>query len=314
MRLRFVVALRLHFISTARGIWTGALSFGLVNIPVEVHTAVRDHRPHFRLLHAKDRSPISYERVCQKEGEAVAWQDLVKGYEYEKGRFVVLTKEDFAAAALEKTRRIDILDFVEASAIDDRFFDTPYYLTPGKGGDVAYGLLREAIRASGRIGIAKFIMREVQHLAAVEVVEEALVLSTLRFADELVDASTLKLPKRVPVKKKELDMATSLVESLADEWKPEKYTDDYRENLMRVIKAKMKGKKADLVLDEPPREAKVVDLMERLRQSMDSSSGRRGSGRRAVSSARSRTARAGARRSLRPARSRARAAPRRSRA
>ena len=152
----------------ARGIWTGALSFGLVNIPVEVHTAVRDHRPHFRLLHAKDRSPISYERVCQKEGEAVAWQDLVKGYEYEKGRFVVLTKEDFAAAALEKTRRIDILDFVEASAIDDRFFDTPYYLTPGKGGDVAYGLLREAIRASGRIGIAKFIMREVQHLAAVK--------------------------------------------------------------------------------------------------------------------------------------------------
>ena len=181
----------------ARGIWTGALSFGLVNIPVEVHTAVRDHRPHFRLLHAKDRSPISYERVCQKEGEAVAWGDLVKGYEYEKGRFVVLTKEDFTAAALEKTRRIDILDFVEASAIDDCFFDTPYYLTPGKGGDVAYGLLREAIRESGRIGIAKFIMREVQHLAAVEVVDEALVLSTLRFADELVDTSTLKLPKRV---------------------------------------------------------------------------------------------------------------------
>src|SRR5687767_2241716 len=112
----------------ARGIWTGALSFGLVNIPVEVHTAVRDTRPHFRLLHAKDRSPINYERVCQKEGAAVAWDDLVKGYEYEKGRFVVLNKEDFAAAALEKTRRIDILDFVKAEEIDDRFFDKPYYL------------------------------------------------------------------------------------------------------------------------------------------------------------------------------------------
>ena len=262
--------------------WSGSLSFGLVNIPVEVHTAVRDHRPHFRLLHGTDRSPISYERVCQKEGRAVAWDDLVKGYEYEKGRFVVLTKEDFKAAALEKTRRIDILDFVEADAIDDRFFDTPYYLTPGKGGDVAYGLLREAIRESSRIGIAKFILREVQHLAAVEVVDEALVLSTLRFADELVDVGTLQLPKRTPVKKKELDMATALVTSLADEWNPEKYSDDYRDNLMRVIKAKMKGKKADLVSEEPVRDVKVVDLMERLRRSLDASGGRRPRARRVV--------------------------------
>ena len=292
----------------ARGIWTGALSFGLVNIPVEVHTAVRDTRPHFRLLHAKDRSPINYERICQKEGAAVGWDDLVKGYEYEKGRFVVLTKGDFAAAALEKTRRIDILDFVKAEDIDDRFFDKPYYLTPGKGGDVAYGLLREAIRESGRIGIAKFILRDVQHLAAVEVVDEALVLSTLRFADELVDAGTLSLPKRKAVGKKELDMATSLVESLAAEWSPEKYTDDYRENLMRVIKAKMKGKKADLVAEEPPRDAKVIDLMERLRQSLDASG--KGGGKRAVAS-RSRTARRTAKRASRSARPRARATQRR---
>lgn len=295
----------------ARGIWTGALSFGLVNIPVEVHTAVRDTRPHFRLLHAKDRSPINYERVCQKEGQAVAWDDLVKGYEYEKGRYVVLTKEDFAAAALEKTRRIDILDFVTGDDIDDRFFDKPYYLTPGKGGDVAYGLLREAIRESGRIGIAKFILRDVQHLAAVEVVDNALVLSTLRFADELVDAGSLNVPKRTPVKPKELEMATSLVESLASEWNPEKYTDDYRENLMRVIKAKMKGKRADLVAEEPPRDAKVIDLMERLRQSLDASS-RGGRGRRAVSSARSRPTRhAAGRPSSRTARPRTRSAQRR---
>ena len=263
----------------ARAIWTGAFSFGLVNIPVEVHTAVRDSRPHFRMLHAKDRSPINFERVCQKDGKTVAWDDLVKGYEYEKGRFVVLTKEDFTAAALEKTERIDILDFVEADAIDDRFFDKPYYLTPGKGGDVAYALLREAIRESGRIGIAKFILREVQHLAAVEVIEDALVLSTLRFADELVDVATLKFPKRRAGKKKELDMATTLVESLAAEWNPEKYTDDYRENLMRVIKAKMKGKKADLVSEEQPRDSKVVDLMERLRRSLETSGGQKKTGR-----------------------------------
>jgi DNA end-binding protein Ku len=300
------MAVRLQVVKhMARGIWTGALSFGLVNIPVEVHTAVRDTRPHFRLLHAKDRSPINYERVCQKEGSAVGWDDLVKGFEYEKGRYVVLTKEDFATAALEKTRRIDILDFVKSEDIDDRFFDKPYYLTPGKGGDVAYGLLREAIRESGRIGIAKFILREVQHLAAVEVVDQALVLSTLRFADELVDAGTLNLPKRAAIGKKELDMATSLVESLAAEWNPEKYTDDYRENLMRVIKAKMKGKKADLVAEEQPRDAKVVDLMERLRQSLDASSGR-GRRRGATSSARTSTTRKSAKRgSSRQARPRA---------
>jgi DNA end-binding protein Ku len=295
----------------ARGIWTGALSFGLVNIPVEVHTAVRDTRPHFRLLHAKDRSPINYERVCQREGKAVGWEDLVKGYEYEKGAFVVLTKEDFAAAALEKTRRIDILDFVKAEDIDDRFFDKPYYLTPGKGGDVAYGLLREAIRDTGRTGIAKFILRDVQHLAAVEVVDDALVLSTLRFADELVDVDTLTLPKRAPVKQKELDMAVSLVDTLAAKWDPEKYTDDYRENLMRVIKAKMKGKRADLVTAEPPRDAKVVDLMERLRQSLDASS-KRGGARRVGSRAQRATKRKSARRAARTTRShQPRTAPRR---
>lgn len=294
----------------ARGIWTGALSFGLVNIPVEVHTAVRDTRPHFRLLHAKDRSPINYERVCQKEGSAVGWDDLVKGYEYEKGRFVVLTKEDFAAAALEKTRRIDILDFVKSDEIDDRYFDKPYYLTPGKGGDVAYGLLREAIRESGRTGIAKFIMRDVQHLAAVEVVGDALVLSTLRFADELVDVDTLSLPKRSVTAKKELQMAVSLVESLASDWDPDKYKDDYRENLMRVIKAKMKGKTADLVAEEPPRDAKVIDLMERLRQSLAASGGR--SRRRAgVSSARTSRRTAAKRAPSRAARPRAHTSRRR---
>jgi DNA end-binding protein Ku len=256
-----------------RAIWTGALSFGLVNIPVEVHTAVRDSRPHFRMLHAKDNSPISLERVCQKDGKPVAWNDLVKGYEYEKGSFVVLTKEDIAAAALEKTRRIDILDFVTGESIDDRFFDKPYYLTPGKGGDSAYALLREAIRSSGRIGIAKFVLRDVQHLAAVEAIGDALVLSTLRFADELVETETLKFPAATAIRKKELDLAKTLVGSLAEEWNPEKYTDDYRENLMRIIKARMKGKTAHLVSDKPERDSNVVDLMERLRRSLESSKG-----------------------------------------
>src|SRR5881392_1345877 len=171
----------------ARALWKGSISFGLVNIPIELHTAVRNHRPKFRMLHAKDKSPVRFERVCVRDGTPVAWEDLVKGYEYQRGRFVVMTKEDFQAAAVEKTRTIDIIDFVKAEEIDDRFFETPYYLVPAKGGEHAYTLLREAIRASGRIGIAKFILREAQHLAAVEAIEDALVLSVMRFADELAD-------------------------------------------------------------------------------------------------------------------------------
>src|SRR6516165_2527846 len=122
----------------ARPLWKGSISFGLVNIPVELQTAVHDHRPKFRLLHATDRSPVKLERVCVKDGKALNWEDLVKGYEYERGRFVVVTKEDFRAAALEKTRTVDIIDFVKADQIDDRFFETPYYLTPGKGGERPY--------------------------------------------------------------------------------------------------------------------------------------------------------------------------------
>ena len=191
----------------ARALWKGSISFGLVNIPIELHTAVRDTRPHFRMLHAKDNSPVRFERVCIRDGHPVAWEDLVKGYEYSKGHFVVLTKEDFRAAAVEKTRTIDIIDFVKADEIDDRFFENPYYVTPGKGGERAYALLREAIRESARVGVAKFILRDTQHLAAVEVIDDAIVLSVLRFADELVDESQLSFPPARDIRKPELDMA-----------------------------------------------------------------------------------------------------------
>src|SRR5258705_5412973 len=222
----------------ARALWKGSISFGLVNIPIELHTAVRNHRPKFRMLHAKDKSPVKFERVCIRDGHAVAWEDLVKGFEYAKGHFVVLTKEDFRAAAVEKTRAVDIIDFVKAEEIDDRYFETPYYLVPVKGGERAYALLREAIRESGRIGIAKFILRDAQHLAAVEVIENAIVLSVMRFADELVDVKQVDVPGNEGIRQAELDMAKALVSSLDAEWDPTKYTDEYRENLMRIIKAK----------------------------------------------------------------------------
>jgi len=257
----------------ARALWKGTISFGLVNIPVELHKAVHDHRPHFRMLHAKDKSPVRFERVCIRDGKPVAWEDLVKGYEYEKGHFVVVTKEDFKAAAVEKTRKVDILDFVRAEEIDDRFFDTPYYLVPETAGAHAYALLREALRESERVGIAKFILRDTQHLAAVEVIGNALVLTVMRFADELADVKPLNLPPAKDLRKPELDMAKALVNSLAAEWDPDKYTDEYRENLMRVIRAKLKGKPVTLKAEEQPREAAVVDLMERLRKSLEQHKG-----------------------------------------
>src|SRR5713226_7083629 len=258
----------------ARALWKGSISFGLVNIPIELHTAVRDHRPKFRMLHAKDKSPVKFERVCIRDGHTVAWEDLVKGYEYSKGHFVVLTKEDFKAAAVEKTRTVDIIDFVKAEEIDDRFFETPYYLVPARGGERAYALLREAIRDSGRIGIATFILRDAQHLAAVEVIENAIVLSVMRFADELVDVHQFDFPAAEGVRKAELDMPKALVNSLAAEWDPSKYTDQYRENLMRIIKGKLKGKEVELEPIAEPRRADVVDLMERLRRSLEQSGGK----------------------------------------
>src|SRR5712671_5412929 len=190
-----------------RALWKGSISFGLVNIPIELHTAVHNHRPKFRMLHARDKSPVRFERVCIRDGHPVAWEELVKGYEYQKGHFLVVTKEDFQAAAVEKTRTIDIIDFVKADDIDDRFFETPYYLLPAKGGERAYALLREAVRESGRVGVAKFILRDAQHLAAVEAIEDALVLTMMRFADELVDAKSFEFPSESGIRKQELDMA-----------------------------------------------------------------------------------------------------------
>lgn len=255
-----------------RAIWKGSLTFGLVNVPVELHTAVRDSRPRFRMLHGKDLSPIEMKRVCQRDGKPVAWDELVKGYEYAKGQFVALTKDDFETAALEKSRTIEILEFVDASAIDDRFFEQPYYLTPSKGSEHAYAVMREALSKAGRIGIARFIMRETQHLAALEASGDALVLTMMRFAEELVASDQFSMPAKSLVRDKELDMAVSLINSLSEEWEPEKYKDEYAANLMRIIQSKLKGKKANLK-EEPgiPRQAEVIDLMTRLRQSLDAS-------------------------------------------
>jgi DNA end-binding protein Ku len=255
----------------ARAIWNGAISFGLVTIPVQLVSAVRSQRPRFHLLHEKDEAPVRYERVCAREGKAVPWDQIVKGYEFEKGEYAVLRKEDFKRAALEKTDTIDVLSFVPAGAIDPRYFETPYYLAPGKGADRAYALLRETIRKAGKVGVVQLILRQSQHLAALSVKDDVFVLTLLRLADDLAATDSVKAPSGRGLRDSELQLAARLVDGLAGPWKPEQYKDQYAANLFAIIKAKIKGKGAKPRLGaigagEP--NAGVADLMERLRESL----------------------------------------------
>ncbi|HEY9225912.1 MAG TPA: Ku protein [Gemmatimonadaceae bacterium] len=254
-----------------RPIWSGALTFGLVNIPVRLHSAVQaKERVSFRLLHEEDLSPIRNERVCQKDGETVPWESIVKGYEYSKGKYVVLTDDDFKAAAIESSRTIEILDFVRTEEIDPRYFETPYYVAPAKGGEKAYALLREAIKNTGTTGVGKITMRtNSMHLAGVKAIEDALVLEIMRFEGELVDLGDVSFPSSDKIRPQELKMAEQLIGNLTGAFDPSKYKDDYRENLMKIIRAKMKGKKIEVVEPEEREGTKVVDLMARLQESLE---------------------------------------------
>ena len=251
--------------------WKGSISFGLVNIPVELRAAVQTDHVSFRMLHADDLAPVKYERVCSKDGEPVPWGEIVKGYEYAKGKFVILSDEDFRAAALASSKTIDILDFVRGEEIDPRFFDTPYYVVPAKGGEKPYALLREAIRTTGSVGVGKLTMHQKQHLAAIKTVGDAVMLETMRFANELVDTAELSFPSSELVRPQELKMAAQLVSNLAERFEPEKYTDDYRANLMKIIRAKMKGQKIEVEEPAEPESTKVLDLMARLQASLEQS-------------------------------------------
>jgi DNA end-binding protein Ku len=249
----------------ARALWKGLVNFGLVNIPVELHSGTRSHVPSFRLLHRTDLSPIKMERICQTDGKAVAWDDLVKGYEIEPGRFVAVTQDDFKTAAIERSRSIDILAFVPIGDIDARYWDTPYLALPAKGAEHSYALLAHALGKSGRAGIAKYVMRQRQHLAGLISVDGRLIVSTLRFHEDLVE-----LPK-APSQKlaaRELDLARQLVEGMAANWEPEKYTDDYVAALMKVIEAKAEGEVVRVPKTRPAQSTKVVDLVARLRESL----------------------------------------------
>ena len=255
----------------ARAIWKGSISFGLVNIPIALYPATRREEFKFRLLRKSDLSPVNYKRVAEKDGKEVPWDQIVKGYEYEKGKYVVLKDEDFQRVDLEATQTVDIQDFVELDEIDPIFFYKPYYLEPQKGGDKAYALLRDALKDSRKVGIAKVVIKTREYLAGVKPEDGALVLELMHFADELADMSNLHIPKKVEVGKREMDMAKSLIGSMSSKWNPEKYHDDYREALMEVIEEKVEagGKEIEEKPKKAPKPTKVIDLVSVLQKSLE---------------------------------------------
>ncbi|HEX6925777.1 MAG TPA: Ku protein [Longimicrobiaceae bacterium] len=255
-------------------IWTGAIAFGLVNIPVRLEAAVRSHDLSFKLLAPKgkgDYCPVKYERVCKDDGKEVAWDDIVKGYEYQKERYVVLTDADFEKAALATNKTFEIQDFAPEDDVDPRYFEKPYYLIPQKGGERAYALLRDAMKNTGTLGIGTITLRKRQYLASIKPLHDAMVLDLMRFADEVLDASEYRFPG-ADYRPQELQMAEQLVGNLTEEFKPEKYKDEYRDNLEKIIQAKMKGKKVTLREAPEPEMTGVIDLMDRLKESLEGKS------------------------------------------
>jgi len=261
----------------ARAIWKGSISFGLVNIPIAVYPATRREEFKFRLLRKSDLSPVNYKRVAEKDGREVPWDQIVKGYEYEKGKYVMLKDEDFQRVDVEATQTVDIQDFVELDEIDPIFFYKPYYLEPQKGGDKAYALLRDALKDSKKVGVAKVVIKTREYLAGVKPEDGALVLELMHFADELADTSKLHIPKKVEVGKRETTMAKSLIDSMSSKWNPEKYKDDYREALMEVIEEKVEagGKEIEEKPKKAPKPTKVIDLVSVLQKSLEEIGGKK---------------------------------------
>ncbi|MGB8340497.1 MAG: Ku protein [Chthoniobacterales bacterium] len=254
-----------------RAIWKGSISFGLVNIPISLYPATRREDLKFRLLRESDLSPVNYKRIAEKDGREVPWEKIVKGYEYEKGKFVVLNEKDFQRVDLEATQTVDIQDFVELEEIDPMFFYKPYYLEPQKGGAKAYALLRETLAKTKKVGIAKVVIKTRQYLAGVKPLKHALVLELMHFAEELSDSEKLNLPgKSAEPGKREMDMARALVESMSSKWTPQKYKDDYRDALLGVIEEKVEagGEEIEATPKRKKPSSKVIDLVAVLQESL----------------------------------------------
>ena len=252
-----------------RAIWKGNISFALVSIPISLFSATRRNELSFHHLHKKDMSPVSYKRFCDTEDVELAWEEITKGYEYEKGQYVEITDEDLDKADVELTKTIQIVEFVQEEEIDPIYFDKPYYLEPQKGGERAYALMRDALAESKRVGIAKVVLKSREHLAAVKSIGDMMTLQTMRFAHEIVDAGSLTLPKKAEISKKEMDLAHTLIDSMSDKFDPGKYKDDYYDKVLEIIQMKVAGVSPQAPTPKGPAPARVVDLMEILKQSLN---------------------------------------------
>ena len=262
----------------ARAIWKGTISFGLVNVPVELYPASQSHSLSFSMLDKRDFSPVGYKRYNKTTGGEVPWNDIVKGYEYEKDQYVVMSEEDFRRANVQQAKSVEISTFVDAKSIPPQYFETPYYLVPGERGQKVYALLRETMRATGKVGVGQVVIRTTHHLAAVIPVGEALMMITLRYANELRAEKEFDFPptslKSAGVTPKELDLAKKLIEDMAGEWNPKEFEDTYNEDLLQRIEEKVKRGETKM-LTKPEgeageaRSAQVIDLMELLKRSID---------------------------------------------
>jgi DNA end-binding protein Ku len=259
----------------ARALWKGAISFGLVHIPVELHKAVESHDLDLTMLDKRDFSPIGFKRYNKATGKEVTWDNIVKGYEYSDGEYVVLSDEDLRLANPKATQTIDILAFVDADSVPLTFYETPYYLSPGRGGDKVFALLRETLHKAGRIAIATVVIRTRQHLCALVAVGDGIIMNTLRYATEIRNPEELKLPGDAGITDKELKMALSLVEDMSEKWNPKEYHDTYREDVLKLVEKKVKAGQTH-TLTEPtgeapaPKASNVVDLVALLKQSLGS--------------------------------------------
>ncbi|AIO30390.1 Ku protein [Burkholderia cenocepacia] len=277
----------------ARMIWKGAISFGLVHVPVQLFPATRTVKPSFRLLDKRSMDPVGYRQVNKRTGKDVSREDIVRGYEYEKERYVVLTDEEIRAANPESTQTVDILTFVDETAVSFLYLDTPYYLVPDRKGEKVYALLRDALKDSGRIGIALVVMRDRQHLGALIPVGPLLALDTLRWQDELRPLDELSSPvadaKRAGVSARELEMAKKLIDDMSGEWTPDEYHDTFRDDILELVERKVREGRIEEIDEQPAATAReatnVLDLTELLKRSLRGGGGARGAARRGADDA-----------------------------
>lgn len=252
-----------------RSLWKGAITFGLISIPVRLYSAVQEKSLKFHLLHDEDGGRIRYERTCAKCGKKVGWDDIVKGYEYSKDHYVTFEDQELEALDVDSIKAIDVVAFVPLTDIDPIYFNKTYYVAPEASGLKAYRLLAEALEAEGQVGVAKVALREKEHLATVRLKDDVFVLETMYWPDEIRAAEFEELSKNVDVRDNEVKMARQLIQQLATDWRPEEFRDEYRDKLEELVTKKVEGQEITVAAQPTEEPTKVVDLMEALKASVE---------------------------------------------